>query len=61
MKRLVFGAAFLALGACASPTVPARHAPAMQAPAHDGEPCVTADGRSGYMVTAGFEITCQPF
>lgn len=26
----------------------------------DGEPCTTSDGRSGYVVTSGFQTYCQP-
>lgn len=51
MKQILLVAAALALGACASPTAPAHHAPAVQAPAHDVV-CWDAS-RSGYVVYSG--------
>ena len=52
MNRILLAAAALALLGCsASPTAPAHHAPAVQAPAHDVL-CWDAS-RSGYIVYSG--------
>ena len=47
------------LAACSGqPSAPVKHADSVSVK-KDGEPCTTSDGRSGYVVTSGFQTYCQ--
>lgn len=60
MTKLVLALALVAgLSACSTqPSAPAKHADSASVK-KDGEPCTTSDGRSGYVVTSGFQTYCQ--
>lgn len=60
MRRLILAVAMVAgVTACSQhPAAPAKQADSASVK-KDGEPCTTPDGRSGYVVTSGFQTYCS--
>lgn len=61
MRRLLIGGSILLLYGCtSSPTEPRPLVIRDTAKAHNlGDPCTTADGRTGYFVRSGDKLVCE--
>jgi hypothetical protein len=59
MKKFLFVALTLAVGACATPTAPVAKNFVPTVGRDVGDPCETPDGRSGFTISLGDKLVCQ--